>query len=102
MAFLTMRLVCRPFAVLGSLGLDNILIREMVKSPDKENIFLGSHFIETGRRILIVIFSVGVIVLTKPNDPLSPLVLIVAASMFFSLLMLLTCISNPGSSQNIR
>ena len=69
------------FAVLGSLGLDNILIREMVKSPDKENIFLGTAFLlKLAGGFLIVIFSVGVIVLTKPNDPLSQaLVLIVAA-----------------------
>ena len=69
------------FAVLGSLGLDNIFIREMVKSPDKENVFLGTAFLlKLAGGFLVVIFSVGVIVLTKPNDPLSQaLVLIVAA-----------------------
>ena len=73
------------FSALAKLGLDGIVVRDIVKEPDKADEILGTAFVlKLFGGILLILFSVGFISLLRPSDHLSRwLVTIIAVGLFF-------------------
>jgi O-antigen/teichoic acid export membrane protein len=72
------------FSTLAVLGLDSIIVRELVKNPEKKDILLGSVFLLrlAGAVLTISLISIGV--LLTGDDPFTTiLIFIIASSTFF-------------------
>jgi polysaccharide transporter, PST family len=69
------------FGVLASLGLSNIVVREIVKSPQEAGTLLGSSFIlKIIGGLLVVLLSCSGILFVRPNNPLMFYLVIFSAS----------------------
>ena len=73
------------FGAIATLGLDGIVVRELVRKPDDANEILGSAFyLRVVGGITTFVVSLVAIFLLRRNDPLSwSLVAIIAAGTFF-------------------
>ncbi len=72
------------FGAFFSLGLDQIVIRELIKNRENELRFLGTVFtLRIMGAILIIIFLAIIIKISNTNSQTSILILIVASSMLF-------------------
>lgn len=72
------------FSTLAALGLDNIVVRELVQSPDKRDELLGSVFILRllGAVLLMLILVFSVIVLNEDSVTTAMILIIGTASIF--------------------
>jgi len=72
------------FAVIASLGLDEIVIRELVKNPDKRDVLLGTAF---GLKLIgvgLMLLMLGLGIFISGNDfYTNTLILIIASSVIF-------------------
>ena len=68
------------FAVLYKLGLDNIVVRNIVKNPKKEKDYLGTTFLlkSLGSILLIILTYIG-ITLVRPETPILHLFVIIVS-----------------------
>lgn len=73
------------FGTLSSLGLDGIVVRELVRNPSHRDGIVGSALLlKLAGGMLLLLFSLGTIFLMRPNDLLMHwLVGIIAAGMIF-------------------
>lgn len=72
------------FSVIASLGLDNILTRELIKSPEKKKILLGTSFILKISGAFVVLILLVIVLLVIENSTFTrALILILAASTIF-------------------
>jgi len=71
--------------VLSNFGLQELIIRNVVKDPEKSNALLGTaFFIKAIGGILVFFISILIALLIRPNDPTSNiLVIIIAAGSIF-------------------
>jgi len=71
--------------VLSNFGLQELIIRNIVKDPEKSNALLGTaFFIKAIGGILVFFISILIALLIRPNDPTSNiLVIIIAAGSIF-------------------
>ena len=76
---------CSIFSAFATLGLDNVVIRDMVKMPSHQNVLLGTSFILRSISALTAfIAALTLIKLLSPSDELKfNLVAITAAGMLF-------------------
>ena len=73
------------FSAFSSLGLDVILVRELVKDKDRVNIFLGTAFILKLSGAVLTIFLIFLSsYFTSNDDSTNIMILIVASTMVFS------------------
>jgi O-antigen/teichoic acid export membrane protein len=74
------------FSVIASLGLDQIVIRELVKYPDKRNKILGSTFVMRLAGFLLMLLGIGISLYFSSNDHSTNLiVMIIAAGYLFQI-----------------
>lgn len=73
------------FMALSTLGLDQIVVREIVRQPDKKDEIIGSALLMRFLASLITVILISVIIfLLRPDDALTRLmVLIIASAMVF-------------------
>ncbi|QZZ20243.1 flippase [Leptothermofonsia sichuanensis E412] len=73
------------FGAIASLGLDSIAVREIVRTPEHKDQILGTTFVlRLIGSVLVWLLTVGVIILSRPNDGLTQtLVGIIAAGAIF-------------------
>ena len=73
------------FTALATLGLDNIVVREIVKNPDDANEILGTvFFLKLIGGVLALCLTVGIVSMMRPDDSLTRwMVGIIAAGMVF-------------------
>ena len=71
------------FGAFSSLGLNDIIIRELVKSDEKENVLLGSSFIlqTIGSTLIIVLIMVSI--LLNDNEPITNEIIIILGLLTF-------------------
>jgi O-antigen/teichoic acid export membrane protein len=76
------------FGALATLGLDNIVIRDLVRTPGERYEILGSAFVlKLGGGALATLIAFGGILLLRPRDTTTHIVVaVVAASMIFTAL----------------
>ena len=68
------------FAAISTLGLEGIVVRDLVKTPENMQEILGTSFVlQFLGGVLVFIISLIVIQFLKPNDPLTRLVVIIIA-----------------------
>ncbi|PFD99359.1 flippase [Priestia megaterium] len=66
------------FSAIASLGLDNIIIRDMIRNPEKKENLLGTaFFLKILGSIFTIIISYCAILIMKPNDDLIHLLVII-------------------------
>lgn len=71
------------FGTFATLGLDGIVVREVVKNPSGSNEILGSAFVlKLGGGVLALAISVGLIAFWKPNDSLTFYLVVITAGTF--------------------
>ena len=74
------------FAILGSLGLDSIVVRELVKYPEKRDKILGSTFILKLTGYILMLTGIGTGLYFSSNDYSTNLiVLVIAAGYLFQI-----------------
>ena len=72
------------FAVIASLGLDEIIIRELVKNPDKRDVLLGTAFGLKLFGVGLMLLMMGLGIFISGNDfYTNTLILIIASSVIF-------------------
>ena len=72
------------FAVIASLGLDEIIIRELVKNPDKRDVLLGTAFGLKLFGVGLMLLMLGLGIFISGNDfYTNTLILIIASSVIF-------------------
>src|SRR5690606_4375976 len=71
------------FAALSSLGLSDIIIRELVKSQEKKDVILGSSFgLQTiGSTVIMIILIISVVL--NDNDPLTNKIIVILGLLTF-------------------
>ena len=71
--------------VLSNLGLQELIIRNIVKDPEKRDDFLGTAFVlKAVGGVLVLFISILIVFLIRPDDPLGHiLVIIIAAGPIF-------------------
>lgn len=72
------------FAALGTLGLDGVLVRELIKTPNKRDSLLGSAFALklAGAVLMLAVLSIAVISVSD-NYSENILIFIISSSVFF-------------------
>lgn len=72
------------FAAISTLGMDNIIVRELVKEPEKRDTYLGSVFLmKIAGAVISFIMILFAVLLTGDNLPTIILILLVASSTLF-------------------
>ncbi len=71
------------FGAIANLGLDNVVIRELVKSPEQKNILLGSTFVLKLVGAFLTLFTVIFLVsVLRPGDKFTLLLTVLSSSGF--------------------
>lgn len=69
------------FAVIAELGLNQIVVRDLVSEPShKEEILGTTFFLKSASGIAAFLLSTGTIFLLRPDDPLARILVIIAAA----------------------
>lgn len=72
------------FAAVSTLGMDNIIVRELVKEPGKRDTYLGSVFLmKIAGAVISFILIFFAVLLTGDNLPTVVLILLIASSTLF-------------------
>jgi O-antigen/teichoic acid export membrane protein len=72
------------FSSIAKLGLDGILVRDLVNEPDKRDIYLGTAFwLKIIGAVLIFLVIVAVVAFTKNNTTTNIYILIIASGIVF-------------------
>ncbi len=70
------------FSIISTLGIDSILYRDLIKYPDKKNLYLGtSFFLKLGAGVIATLLTIIFAYSLSPND-VSRLVIIMLSSTF--------------------
>jgi PST family polysaccharide transporter len=71
------------FSALATLGLDGVVVRELVKSPDQKNVLLGSAFaLKLIGAMITFIFVLGAVSIVRPGDTLTFWLVVLSAAGF--------------------
>jgi O-antigen/teichoic acid export membrane protein len=71
------------FGIIASLGLDGVVVRELVTSPERRDEILGSAFLlKLCGGILAFVVAITTIVMLKPSDRLMQILLVLTAGSF--------------------
>lgn len=68
------------FSVIAGLGLDSIVIRELVKYPEKRNKILGSTFVMKLAGFILMLAGIGIALYFSSNDHSTNLIILVIAA----------------------
>ena len=68
------------FSIAAGLGLDSIVVRELVKYPEKRNKILGSTFILKLTGFLVMLAGIGITLYFKNDDQTKNLIILVIAA----------------------
>ena len=68
------------FSIVAGLGLDSIVVRELVKYPEKRNKILGSTFILKLAGVFIMLTGIGITLYFKNDDQTKNLIILVIAA----------------------
>ncbi|MCX7593293.1 MAG: flippase [Fischerella sp.] len=73
------------FNTVANLGLDSIVIRNLVRQPNSKNEILGTaFFLKAIAQVVIIFLSLAVIIALRPSDTITQqMVVIIAVGMFF-------------------
>ncbi|HSP88121.1 MAG TPA: flippase, partial [Ignavibacteriaceae bacterium] len=78
------------FSIIAGLGLDNILTRELIKNPDKQNSLMGTSFIlKLSGAFISIILLFSVLLIVEGDTFTRILVLIIAGSSIFQSLYII-------------
>jgi len=68
------------FSVIAGLGLDQIVVRELVKYPEKRNSLLGSTFVMKLAGFFLMLAGIGITLYFKNDDQATNLIILVIAA----------------------
>lgn len=76
------------FGAFATLGLDNIVIRDLVRAPGERHEIMGTAFaLKAGGSAIVTLITIGAIFLLRPHDPTTQIVVaVVAAGSIFTAL----------------
>ena len=80
------------FVAISSLGLDDIVVRELVKHPDSYIEILGTAFsLKVAGAVLMMLFLWGAVNIVNSDDYVNSLIFIIAISAFFQAFNVIDC-----------
>ena len=68
------------FTAIAALGLDSILVRELVKTPEKHNLIMGTGFVLKLCGVLISFLLLIIAIIFTPNDQYTNLLIFIIAA----------------------